>query len=196
MLASPIQQLAYGYDAETLHVAGPLLAILGVAVIFNCMVGVTNAILQAHGQVNVPIYTTLVGGLVNIVMDYVLIGMDVINIYGAAIATIAYCAVIMFLNIAAMHKTLDLPPRILMQFVKPMVATAVMAVGAYLSYEALQNMVSSNTIATCGAVAVACMIYAVMVYVMKIITWYDCQLLPKGELIARILRVKRPERGN
>lgn len=160
------------------------------------MVGVTNAILQAHGQVNVPIYTTLVGGLVNIVMDYVLIGMDVINIYGAAIATIAYCAVIMFLNIAAMHKTLDLPPRILMQFVKPMVATAVMAVGAYLSYEALQNMVSSNTIATCGAVAVACMIYAVMVYVMKIITWYDCQLLPKGELIARILRVKRPERGN
>jgi hypothetical protein len=27
---------------------------------------------------------------------------------------------------------------------------------------------------------------------MKIITWYDCQLLPKGDLLARLLRVQRP----
>lgn len=74
MLASPIQKWLYGYDAETLSVAGPILALLGVAVIFNCMVTVTNGILQAHGKVNIPIYTTLVGGLVNIITDYVLIG--------------------------------------------------------------------------------------------------------------------------
>lgn len=70
----------------------------------------TNGILQAHGKVNIPIYTTLVGGLVNIITDYILIGMGAIHIYGAAIATIAYCAVIMFLNVIAMHKTMDLPP--------------------------------------------------------------------------------------
>lgn len=192
VLASPIQALAYGYDAETLHVAGPLLAILGIAVVFNCMVSVTNAILQAHGKVTIPIYTTLVGGLVNVITDYVLIGMDSVGIYGAAIATIGYCAVIMFLNIAAMHKTLDLPPRILLQFVKPMVATAVMAAGAYFSYEAALNLFRSTALPVLLAIAAACLIYGALVYLMKIITWYDCQLLPKGDLIARILRVSPP----
>lgn len=196
VLASPIQKVAYNYDAETLQVAGPLLAILGVAVVFNCMVSVTNAILQAHGKVTIPIYTTLVGGLVNIITDYVLIGMDSIGIYGAAFATIAYCAVIMFLNIAAMHKSMELPPRILLQFVKPIVATAVMAAGAYFSYEAVQRVIPSTTVSVLASILVACVIYGVLVYAMKIITWYDCQLLPKGDLIARILRVQPPQDVN
>jgi stage V sporulation protein B len=194
VLAAPIQAIAYGYDAETLSVAGPLLAILGAAVVFNCMVSVTNAILQAHGRVSVPIYTTLVGGVVNIVTDYVLIGMGGIHIYGAAIATIAYCAVIMFLNVAFMHKTLELPPRILQQFVKPVVATAVMAVAAYLSYQGVFSLLSSVTLAAAVAVVVAVVVYFALVYAMKIITWYDCQLLPKGDRIARLLRV-RPSQG-
>jgi stage V sporulation protein B len=192
VLASPIQELLYDYDAETLSVAGPLLAILGVAVVFNCMVSVTNAILQAHGKVTIPIYTTLVGGLVNVITDYVLIGMESVGIYGAAIATIAYCAVIMFLNILAMHRVMDLPPRILKQFVKPIVATAAMSVGAYLSYEAVRSTLNSLTLAVLVSVIVACVIYFALVYLMKIITWYDCQLLPKGDLLARLLRVQKP----
>lgn len=194
VLASPIQAIAYGYGAEKLQVAGPLLAILGVAVIFNCMVAVTNAVLQAHGKVAIPIYTTLAGGLVNVVTDYVLIGIEGIGIYGAAIATIAYCAVIMFLNIFAMHRVLELPPRVLGQFVKPMIATAVMAVGAYVSYELCWNLLGSVTVSACASVAVACVVYALLVYAMRIITWYDCQLLPKGETIAKILGI-RPGSG-
>ncbi len=193
VLSVPIQAFAYGYDPETLNTAGGLLAILGVAVIFNCMVLVTNAILQAHGKVSIPIYTTLVGGLVNIITDYVLIGMNVINIYGAAVATIIYCAVIMFLNIFAMHRSLELPPRILRQFVRPVIATAIMAVAAYLSYEAVHTLISSVTIALLASVLVAVAVYVILVYALKIITWYDCQLLPKGDLIARVLRVRQPE---
>lgn len=192
VLAGPIQQFAYDYDAETLSVAAPLLALLGIAVIFNCMVIVTNAILQAHGKVTLPIYTTLAGGVVNIVTDYVLIGIGAINIYGAAIATIAYCAVIMFLNILAMRSSMNLPPRILLQFVKPVVATAIMAVCAYFCYDLLHQFISSVTVCCFGTVAVAACVYVVLVYLMKIITWYDCQLLPKGETIARLLRI-RPE---
>lgn len=193
VLAGPIQAFAYDYDAETLSVAGPILALLGIAVIFNCMVTVTTAILQAHGRVNVPIYTTLVGGVVNIITDYVLIGMGAIHIYGAAIATIAYCAVITILNILAMRGALQLPPRVLKQFVKPLVATAAMSVATYFTYEALFSVLSSVTLAMFGAVAVAVCVYFVLVYVMKIVTWEDCQLLPKSQTIAKLLRIKPTE---
>ena len=125
----------------------------------------------------------------NIITDYVLIGMGAIHIYGAAIATIAYCAVIMFLNVIAMHRTMDLPPRILKQFVKPMIATALMAVAAYLTYEAVWNLLGSTALSTIAAVCVAGIVYLALVYGMKIITWEDCQLLPKSQLIARILHI-------
>ena len=197
VLASPIQKVAYNYDAETLQVAGPLLAILGVAVVFNCMVSVTNAILQAHGKVTIPIYTTLVGGLVNIITDYVLIGMDSIGIDGAAIATIAYCAVIMFLNIAAMHKSMELPPRI---------PAAVCQTHRSHSGDGSRGNIPATRLCSGSSLpppylfwplcSVACVIYGVLVYAMKIITWYDCQLLPKGDLIARILRVQPPQDVN
>ena len=189
VLAGPIQALAYDYDQQTLQVAGPLLAILGVAVVFNCMICVTNAILQAHGKVTIPIYTTLMGGLVNIVTDYILIGLPGVGIYGAAIATIGYCGVIMFLNLLAMHRVLALPPRTLQQFVKPVVATALMSVATYLTYEGLYYALASGTLALLGAVLVAVAVYVALVYAMKIITWYDCKFLPKGELLARLLRV-------
>ena len=59
----------------------------------------------------------------------------------------------------------------------------------YTSYDGLSQVVSSVTVCALGAVLVAVVVYAILVYAMKIITWYDCQLLPKGELIARLLRV-------
>ena len=202
VLASPIQEIIYNYGRDTLRIAGPILVLLGVAVVFNCMVSITTAILQAHGLVTVPIYTTLAGGLVNVITDYVLIGIPGIGIYGAAIATIAYCAVIMFLNIAAMHHALELPPRILQQFVKPAVATAVMSVGCYLSYEWSSHIIHGMDLPRIAralplliALVVAVVIYAILVYAMGMITWYDCQVLPKGTLIARILRVKAPAPG-
>ena len=193
VLASPIQLFAYDYDAHTLSVAGPILALLGIAVIFNCMVTVTTAILQAHGKVNVPIYTTLVGGVVNIVTDYVLIGMGSIHIYGAAIATISYCAVIMFLNIFALKRSIDLPPRVLKQFVKPIVATAIMSVAAYLGYDLVYGLMESNTLAMLFSVAVAVVVYFLLVYLLKIVTWEDCQLLPKSQTIAKLLKVSPKE---
>ena len=184
--------MSCSYDRETLQVAGPLLALLGIAVTFHCMVIVTNAILQAHGLVSIPIYTTLIGGLVNVVTDYLLIGIEGIGIYGAAIATVAYCAVIMLLNIAAIHRHLPDPPGILRLYVRPMVATALMAAGAYLSYELVQSLTGSLALAVLISVAAAGLIYGAMIWAMGVITWYDCQLLPQGERIARLLRV-RPE---
>ena len=193
VLASPIQEWLYAYDAETVAVAGPTLALLGIAVIFNCMTIVTNAILQAHQHVKVLVWTTLAGGIVNITTDYFLIGIPSIGIYGAAIATIAYCAVITLLNVLVMHRRLEQPPRILRQFVKPMVATAVMSVVAYLVYEAVRHSLGRVSLAVIASVACAGIAYVILVYLLKIITWDDCQLLPKSATIARLLRVSKPE---
>ena len=194
VLSSPIQALAYNYDPETLRVAGPLLAVLGAAVIFYCMVTVTNAILQAHGLVAVPIYNTLAGGAVNVILHYLLVGR--FGIGGAAVSTVCGCAVIMFLNTFAMRRRLEQPPRVLIQFLRPMIAAALMSVVAYLVFEALTSVLGSLLIPTVVSVLAGCVVYIIMVLVLRIVTWDDCMLLPSGTKIARFLHITPEESEN
>lgn len=181
VLAAPIQRLLYRYDAETLAVAGPTLAILGVASILYCLILVTNAILQANGKVSVPIVTTLAGGAASILVDYFLVGLPQFHIFGGAIGTLSYCVVALLLNLLALKRLVPEPPRVLAQLGKSGLAAAVMGGAAW----AVHRFTGSVLL----AVAVAGLLYLGLVYCLKIITLYDCRLLPKGEWIARLLRV-------
>ena len=51
--------------------------------IFICLMILTNAILQTYGKEKLPIFTVIVGGVVKIIMNYILVGNPDINIHGA-----------------------------------------------------------------------------------------------------------------
>ena len=55
VLAPEILVMLRGYGPTQLATGVPILVIFGVAVIFNCMVLLTNAIFQAHGNVTTPL---------------------------------------------------------------------------------------------------------------------------------------------
>lgn len=185
VLSGPIQRLLYGYDAETLAYAGPTLAILGVAAALYCFILLTNSILQAHGRATVPFYATVAGGVTNLLAAYFLVGNPNISIYGAAVGTVAYCAVALSLNIGAIHALVPESPRFLRQVCKPLAAALVMGLVTWGVYHVIPN--------TILAVGVACVVYFALVFLLRPLTWYDCQLLPKGRLIARLLRVKEEQ---
>ena len=59
-----------------------------------------------------------------------------------------------------------------------------------LAYKLVSAVIPSQRIDCLLAIAVAGVAYLVLVVVLKIITADDCALLPKGEKIARILRIR------
>ena len=183
VLSAPIQGLLYGYDAAALAIAGPVLRVLGLSSILYCFVLVTNAVLQAHGKVYISVYTTVIGGLVCLISTYILVGRPELQIYGAALGTAVYGLIAVAINIAAI-KRLPQPPGFLAQLYKTAGAALVMALGAGGSY-ALTHQVLL-------AVLTAGILYAAMVYGMKVLTWYDCCLFSKGEKIARMLHITNP----
>jgi stage V sporulation protein B len=190
VLSRPIQQLLYTrYTAEELAVATPLLAILGVAVIFNCIVLLTNAIMQAHGYVSTPVVTMLIGGVVKVIINYILVSRPAINITGAPIGTLCCYITITALNLFAMRRLLRQTPKLLHLMAKPILATAAMAVVAFMAYDVLSSFLG-NAIACLGAIALAAVVYVVFVVVLKIITVDDCMLLPKGDKIAKLLHIQ------
>jgi stage V sporulation protein B len=190
VLSAPILQMLYGYQGDTLTTGTPLLAILGVCVIFNCLVLLTNAIMQAHGDVLTPVIHMLIGGIVKVILNYILVGRPAINITGAPIGTLTCYIVITVLNLVAMRRKMERTPRVLGIMVKPLLATAAMALAAFMSYDVLHTYLGSLSVACLGAIVCAVIVYAVFVLVLRIITLDDCLLLPKGEKIAKFLHIR------
>lgn len=190
VLATPIMGTLYKLTPGELQMGGQLLMILGVTVVFNCVVLLTNSILQAHGKVNIPIFTMLVGGVIKVILNYVLVGNPALNINGAPIGTFACYLTISALNVYYIRRSYSEKPKTLKLFVKPLFASAAMGVAAYMAYDVLSTFLPSFKLACFGAIAVAVLVYVIFVVILRIITYDDCMLLPKGDKIAKILRIR------
>ena len=196
-LATPICTMLYPMQMADALAAGPHLQVLGFACIFICIMILTNAILQSYGHENLPILTVIIGGVVKVAMNYVLVGNAAINIKGAPISTLCCYAVIAGLNLFFVWKYSPEKPRYLAIFAKPVVASALMGVAAWSVHGLLQKLLSgslspfgANAIGTLGGIGAGVVVYGILVLALRILTAEDLASLPKGDKIARILRIK------
>ena len=84
----------------------------------------------------------------------------------------------------------DCCPRIVRLLAKPLAASLVMGGAAWAAQGLLFRVLGSNALACLGGMAAAVAVYAVMVVLLRIITLEDCMLLPKGEKLAKLLKIK------
>ena len=187
-LAEPITRLCYPrYDAV---LGGELLAVLGIASLFVCLTLISNSILQAHGAVRVPILSMLVGGAAKIVLNYHLAAVPAVNIHAAPIGTLVCFALSTLVNLFFVWLIVQDKPNYPALFAKPLAASLLMAAGAKGAYALLRLKIASNLVCVGGAVVLAVAVYAALVLALRIITREDLALLPKGEKLARLLRIQ------
>lgn len=189
-LAYPILNLLYNSKPTMVETGAPLLSVLGAASFFVCITLLTNALLQAYGHFSTPIKTMLIGGLVKIVVNWVLVGNPEINIMGAPIGTLACYAVISAMNMVALLRCVPDRLNVSKIFVKPLIASGIMGVFAYASNGLLVRLLGSQRLAAVGAIILSVLLYVVLVILFRIIDKEDLEYLPKGDKIARFLRIK------
>ena len=190
-LAGPICAMLYPeYDNA---VAGGCLTWLGLASIFVCIMLLSNSILQAHGMVNLPVLIAAIGGVIKLGVNYVLVGIESVNVVGAAIGTLCCFAVVAALDLFVIHRIIPSPPRMGRVFIKPLIASAVMAAAAWAFHGLLARLLGDsgmgNAIATVGGIGVGVIVYAVLIVVLKAISKDDLALMPKGDKLAKLLRL-------
>jgi stage V sporulation protein B len=190
VLAEPVMQLLRGYSEEWLPLAAVLMRILAFCVFFNSFVLLLNAILQAHGFVYLPVVNMVVGGIIKVIINFILVSNPKINIVGVPVGTVVCYMVIVMLDLIAINRVLRNPPRLIPNVIKPAMASLVMGAAAYaLNWLCLRfnlPLVLRTGFSILGAAAV----YVVLVVLLKVITKEDCALLPKGDKIARLLRIQ------
>ncbi|MGI6030422.1 MAG: putative polysaccharide biosynthesis protein [Eubacteriales bacterium] len=190
VLSEPILSLLFFSKPDGVAVAAPLLSRLGLATTFVCLVSLTNAMLQAVGLVNVPVFTMICGGVVKFIGDYAFIAIPSINIAGAPMATNLCYATIMVLNLYFIAKRIGVMPNLVSVFVKPLIAAVCMAVVAVSSFWLFSGIVGEK-IGVLAAIGVAGLTYLGVLAVIRGFLRQDVKLLPKGDKIAAFLEKRK-----
>ena len=191
VLCEPIMNVIY----PNAHESGPLLlCLLGVASVFVCFSLMSTAVLQATGKERLTLYSIVAGGLVKITINWFIVAIPSINIYGAAIGTICCYVTMCVLNLIFINRSFEKGLSMKNIFVRPAVPSAIMGVIALAVYYGVMNLLSSDSrlmmaLVMCIAIGVAVIVYAVSVIKLRVITTEDMKLIPKGEKIAKLLHM-------
>lgn len=179
VLAKPIIFLIYGQQ----HVAalvGPLLAVLGAAVVFICLTGPINAMLQAVGRADIPMKIILAGGLIKLGLNVILVLQPRINIMGSAYSTLVCYVFMVTASLFSLKKATGVRLRIGRVFLRPLTAALCCGAAAWAANGLLGRVISVKA-ATVAAIGLAALVYLAVLLLVRAFTKEDILSLPKGE---------------
>ena len=187
VLSGPVMALLGGYSGEPLKLASQLMSIMGACIIFNSMVLLTNAIMQAHGHANLPVVNMFIGGILKLVAVFVLTANGQIGILGTPIGSFLCYVSITVLNLMTMRRCIPHCPAIMKNVVRSALAAAIMGAAVYGVYFILPTQ--SRLLQCAVPVAAGVAVYALAAIKLKAITREDCLLLPKGDKLVKLLKL-------
>ncbi|HIY16399.1 MAG TPA: polysaccharide biosynthesis protein [Candidatus Intestinimonas stercorigallinarum] len=185
VLASPVMHFVYRSDTDY-TIADPSMMILGIASIFVCVMLVCSSVLQASGFVNLPIVIMVAGCAAKLIVNNFMVRH--VGAVGAAVGTLVCYVIVAVLELLLIKRVIPSPPEYTRVFAKPMVAAGVMGMAVWAAY-GLVSRFMGNTLSTMAAICVGVVVYAVLVVALKAISREDLSLMPKGDKIARLLRL-------
>ncbi len=185
VLAEPILSLLFG-AGESASIAAGALTILSLGSLFLCISSLVSTILQSLGKANIPVYNMLIGAGFKLIANFFLIAIPGVELLGAATGTVACYAIISILNLIYLARFIDFKPSFTRTYLRPIIATAVMGVIAYL----INSVLGGGFISLVVSIGAGAVSYGVVLLAIGGITREDALLLPKGEKIANILRLK------
>ena len=184
-LAQPTLLLLYPMQVESAISATPCLQVLAVGFIFLALVTTMTGILQGLTKQNWPVVNLAIGISIKIIITWILVGIESINIVGAAIGTLCAYLTAATLDYICVRKFTGVRIPIDQTVIRPAVSSIVMAVivaGAYRLF----MLAGHNSIATLAAILIGACIYGVMIIKTKTITRDEMISLKFGTKIAAL----------
>jgi len=94
------------------------------------------------------------------------------------------------LNIFSIRSLLSDPPALVKNLARPFLAALIMGILTWLSWYGLKHIGIGSRLILCAApILVGVVVYCITAVKLKVITHSDCLLLPKGEKIAKLLKL-------
>lgn len=188
VLAQPIYKIIY-FNAPSGY---ELLQLVSVSLIFAALAQTMTGSLQGMGKVYVPAISLLFGCAAKITLNIVLIRIPSVNIYGAAISSIACQFISCAICFMVLSRNCSLHMTPVKYIIKPLVCGIAMGIAAAAVYKGIMLVISesfaSNLIATVISIIIAAVIYFFMVFRLNILSADEIKQLPAGNKIYKKLK--------
>ena len=187
VLAEPVIMLLFP-TTSNLELSARVLMALSASVIFYALSTLTNSILQGIGRVNTPIVNAVIALMIQTVVLIPVLMFTELDVYGLVLASTLYSGIMCLLNQISIRKTLGYRQEVVRTFIKPLLASAVMGVCAFLVYKGLYALSSISVLSLLIAMGVAVVVYFACLILFKGMTESELRAIPKGYLIVRIAK--------
>ena len=190
LVGKPVMGLLWGHTGEDLVLGGVMMSLLGVSVFLYAIIQYTNALMQAHGYAYIPVINMLSAGAARLFVVYLLTGNPKIGMIGVPLGIGLCYLVITVMNLIAIRIVVPQRPRLLINILRPVLPVTIMGIAVFGASWLLGRLgIESRTLSCAVPVLVGVVVYAVCVVLFKTIKAADCKLLPKGDKIAKLLRL-------
>ncbi len=170
-LSFGIMNLLYG-DASA-ELGGKILQIYSVASLFAGLTIPTTALLQGISRQREALFSIFSGIVVKLALNFILVPIPTLNVFGAVIASVCCFAVTFLLNMVFLIKGLGFVPNF-GTLLKPFFAAFLCGVTAYLIAD-----VSASNITNVLAIGAAGVVYAAGLLLLRVVTPEDFRELLK-----------------
>ena len=177
-LSKPILELLFSGQTEAIDISAPLLSVLAISIPFSCLITTTNAVLQSHKRIVVPLISMAIGVIVKLLVSYFLIGDPRIGTVGAPIGSLLCAVTVTVINIWVMSAYPGQKISIKKVFIRPLVAATVAVALAVAVFIWLRGIVHISVLAIFGAMLTAFLMYIAISVLTGNITNEDIELLP------------------
>lgn len=188
VLGEPICRLLFPGTAETAPMAGLMLWVGALAVVFYAMSTLSNGLLQGIDQLKIPVINAVISLVAHVIVLIVLMLFFRLNIYAVVIANMFFALLMCVLNAYAIRKHSGYHQEIHKTFVVPAISSAAMGIVTYLVYKGSYAVLSINAVSALLSVLVAVVVYAVVLLLLHGLTEEEILRFPKGTLLVRIAK--------
>ena len=185
LLATPIIHLLYAaYTPAEVALSGEILSLSALTIFFFSQVQATTGILQGAGLQKIPMYSLALGVGFKIVLNYILIAIPSLNIYGAPIASLTCYGVSLAVNLVFIMRRTGLRVHWGQVLVRPAGATLGMAAAVWLCMQVLDMNSRVNTLL---AIFAGVAVYGVLVFALGALRREDMEAIPGGRKIEKLM---------
>ena len=178
VLASPILKLLYPTASD----GALLLQLATIQMILNALNNTINGGLYGLNKAYIPAISILIGCIVKFVLNTILISNPNINVYGAEISSFVCQLIAFIISFKVLRKHLNINLKFSKNILKPVIATTIMGISAFLFYRLFEYIVPIS-IATIIAIIMAMLVYVACILTMKILNEEEIKMLPFGDKI-------------
>lgn len=191
VLAAPIMQFVFGDTGEALTMTSRMMYIGAASIIFFAYSTATNSILQGVNRMRVPVIHGVISLAFYLVLDVVLLMFTPLGVYSLVVGNMVFPLVISILNWRKLKKETGYVQELDRTFLRIGLCTVFMAVLALLFYRGMFFLTKSNAISLCAAIALAIVIYFVMLIMFRAVTEEELLDMPMGARLVRLAKKLR-----